>query len=232
MRAHSWDSMAWGSAIPADRRNTQKIQIALPGKPRMTRIIHPIAGFWTLSAVLLCSAGHGRAVSTIVRHPASRPNKVVPVAKVALVRCENYEYENVRNAVQKGIDLLGGPSLFARPGEKILFKPNWLVADPPEKLTTTHPMVFKAVVQVFKTTGAILSYGDSPAIQSPEHASRTTGFRPSPRLKESPWRISNREKKSFSRKAGRTRSSSSRTALSIVTASSACQSSRLTGSNA
>ena len=100
------------------------------------------------------------------------------MSKVALVRCENYEYENVRSAVQRGIDLLGGAGHFAASGEKILFKPNWLVADPPERLTTTHPMVFKAVVQVFKTTGAALSFGDSPAIQSPEHASRATGFLP------------------------------------------------------
>ncbi len=99
------------------------------------------------------------------------------MSKVALVRCENYEYENVINAVRRGIDLLGGPALFAGPGEKILLKPNWLVADPPEKLTTTHPMVFRAVAEVFKTTGAILSCGDSPAIQSPESAFKSTGFK-------------------------------------------------------
>jgi len=100
------------------------------------------------------------------------------LSKVALVRCENYEYENVRRAAKKGIDLLGGPDLFARSGEKILFKPNWLVADPPEKLTVTHPMVFKAMVEIFKPTGALLSFGDSPAIQSPEFAAKMTGFLP------------------------------------------------------
>ncbi len=100
------------------------------------------------------------------------------MSTVALVRCENYEYDNVSEAVHKGIDLLGGPGLFAKSGEKILFKPNWLVADNPEKLTTTHPMVFKAMVEVFKPTGAILCYGDSPAIQNPEHASKMTGFSP------------------------------------------------------
>jgi uncharacterized protein (DUF362 family)/NAD-dependent dihydropyrimidine dehydrogenase PreA subunit len=100
------------------------------------------------------------------------------MSTVALARCENYEYENVRPAVQKGIDLLGGPGMFARSGEKILFKPNWLVADPPEKLTVTHPMVFKAMVEIFKTTGATLFYGDSPSIQSPEHAARMAGFLP------------------------------------------------------
>jgi uncharacterized protein (DUF362 family)/NAD-dependent dihydropyrimidine dehydrogenase PreA subunit len=100
------------------------------------------------------------------------------MSTVALVRCENYDYENVRRAVGKGIDLLGGPGRFARQGEKILFKPNWLVADPPEKLTVTHPMVFKAMVDVFLSTGATLSFGDSPAIQSPEHAARVSGFQP------------------------------------------------------
>ena len=100
------------------------------------------------------------------------------MSTVALVRCENYEYENVSRAVRKGITLLGGPAVFARPGERILFKPNWLVADPPEKLTVTHPMIFKAMVEVFKTTGAVLSYGDSPAIQSPETAARNSGFLP------------------------------------------------------
>jgi uncharacterized protein (DUF362 family)/Pyruvate/2-oxoacid:ferredoxin oxidoreductase delta subunit len=98
------------------------------------------------------------------------------MAKVALVRCESYDYENVRHAVRKGIDLLGGPGLFASSGEKILFKPNWLVADPPERLTVTHPMVFKAMVEIFKTTGATLWYGDSPAIQSPEFAAKMSGF--------------------------------------------------------
>jgi uncharacterized protein (DUF362 family)/NAD-dependent dihydropyrimidine dehydrogenase PreA subunit len=98
------------------------------------------------------------------------------VSTVALVRCENYEHQNVSRAVRKGMDLLGGPGRFARPGEKILFKPNWLVADPPEKLTVTHPAIFRSMVEVFKTTGAVLSYGDSPAIQSPETAARNSGF--------------------------------------------------------
>ncbi|MEI6277163.1 MAG: DUF362 domain-containing protein [Prolixibacteraceae bacterium] len=98
------------------------------------------------------------------------------MSKVALVRCEDYDFQKVRDAVKRGIDLLGGAEKFVKPGEKILFKPNWLVADPPEKLTTTHPTVFRAMLEVFATTGAVFSYGDSPAIQSPELAARKTGF--------------------------------------------------------
>jgi len=98
------------------------------------------------------------------------------MSKVVLVRCEDYEYSNVKKAVEKGINLLGGASVFAKPGEKILLKPNWLVADPPEKLTTTHPTIFKAMLEVFESTGAVFSYGDSPAIQNPELAAKKTGF--------------------------------------------------------
>ena len=75
------------------------------------------------------------------------------MSKVVLIRCESYDYTEVKAAVQRGIDLLGGASQFAKPDEKILFKPNWIVPVPPEKCATTHPMVFKAVSEVFLTTG-------------------------------------------------------------------------------
>ncbi len=38
------------------------------------------------------------------------------MSTVALVRCENYDYENVRRAVGKGMDLLGGPGRYRTPG--------------------------------------------------------------------------------------------------------------------
>lgn len=66
--------------------------------------------------------------------------------------------------------------MFAGPGEKILLKPNLLVAEPPEKCVTTHPAVFKAVAEVFKEQGAILSYGDSPAMGTTAKAARKTGI--------------------------------------------------------
>lgn len=50
------------------------------------------------------------------------------MAKVALVRCETYDYTEVKAAVVKGIQLLGGPGRFVQGGEKILLKPNILAA--------------------------------------------------------------------------------------------------------
>ena len=97
------------------------------------------------------------------------------MSKVALVRCENYDYDQVKSAVQKGIDLLGGPSIFAKSGEKILLKPNWIMAVSPEKAATTHPIVFKSVAQIFQSIGVNLTYGDSPGFGSPENAAKKTG---------------------------------------------------------
>ncbi|MGE5405093.1 MAG: DUF362 domain-containing protein [Candidatus Saccharibacteria bacterium] len=98
------------------------------------------------------------------------------MSKVALIRCEGYDYLGVKAAIERGLDLIGGPQQFANPGENILLKPNLLVGEPPEKCVTTHPLVFKAVAEVFKSTGAKLTYGDSPAIGSPEGAARKAGL--------------------------------------------------------
>jgi len=88
------------------------------------------------------------------------------MSTVALIRCESYDYPTVLAAVQRGIDLLGGPNLFANNKETILLKPNMLSSDVPEKAATTHPAVFKAVAEVFTATGAHLTCGDSPAFSS------------------------------------------------------------------
>lgn len=98
------------------------------------------------------------------------------MSKVVLIRCESYEPGEVRAAVERGVDLLGGPSAFAAPGEKLLLKPNWLSADPPEKCVTTHPAVFRAVAELLRGAGASLTYGDSPAFQSPDNAAKRTGI--------------------------------------------------------
>jgi len=102
------------------------------------------------------------------------------MSKVALVRCESYEYSEVKASVQKGIDLLGGAGEFALPGEKILLKPNWIVAVPPKRCATTHPSVFKAVCEIFLAAGVSLCYGDSPGRGTEEDetlvAAEATGF--------------------------------------------------------
>jgi uncharacterized protein (DUF362 family)/Pyruvate/2-oxoacid:ferredoxin oxidoreductase delta subunit len=98
------------------------------------------------------------------------------MSKVAIISCYSYDPAEVRRAVRRGFDLLGGTSAFMRPGDNILLKPNWLSADPPEKAVTTHPSVFQAVAEILLEAGASLTYGDSPAFQSPRYAAKRTGI--------------------------------------------------------
>lgn len=97
--------------------------------------------------------------------------------KVALIRCESYNHEDVRSAVVRGLGLIGGVEKFVKRGQRLLLKPNLLIGEAPEKCVTTHPSVFRAVAETIKETGAVLSYGDSPAIGSMSSAAKKCGIR-------------------------------------------------------
>ncbi|HPO48959.1 MAG TPA: DUF362 domain-containing protein [Spirochaetota bacterium] len=88
-------------------------------------------------------------------------------SKVALIRCEEYQIETVYDAIKKGINLIGGIDNFVKEGEKILLKPNILAGRKPEKATTTHPIVFEAVVKILLEKNVIITYGDSPGFDKP-----------------------------------------------------------------
>ena len=102
------------------------------------------------------------------------------MSKVVFIRCESYDEAEVKASVQRGLDLLGGAGEFVSPGEKILIKPNWIMAVPPERCATTHPVVFRAVCEILLAAGAELSYGDSPGRGTTEdealEAAKATGF--------------------------------------------------------
>ena len=97
-------------------------------------------------------------------------------SRVALVRCETYDNTAVKKAVKEGFSLLGGVGRFASPGENILIKPNMLSPDPPEKHVTSHPEVFRALLECMLETGANLRYGDSPGFGRPGFAARRNGL--------------------------------------------------------
>jgi uncharacterized protein (DUF362 family)/Pyruvate/2-oxoacid:ferredoxin oxidoreductase delta subunit len=98
------------------------------------------------------------------------------MSNVALVKCETYDYQMVKNAVIKGFELLGGIDKLIKKDEKVLLKPNVLDPVLPEKGCTTHPSVFKAVAEVIKENNFIVSYGDSPGFAAPENACRKAGL--------------------------------------------------------
>ena len=83
--------------------------------------------------------------------------------RVALVRCDTYDDEQVYRAVQAGLELLGGISRFVKAGERIVMKPNVLVGTHPDRCVSTHPAVFKAVGRALQQAGVGVAYGDSSA---------------------------------------------------------------------
>ncbi|MEE8470080.1 MAG: DUF362 domain-containing protein, partial [Dehalococcoidia bacterium] len=98
-------------------------------------------------------------------------------SKVALVRCETYDDKQVCDAVEAGLDLLGGISLFIKPGERIVMKPNVLIGTNPAKSVTTHPAVLKAVGRLLKEADADVSYGDSPSFGKCESGMRKANLK-------------------------------------------------------
>jgi len=103
-------------------------------------------------------------------------NSSLARTKVALIECPDYDEEIVARALRKGIDLLGGITRFARPGEKILLKPNILNGAAPEKCVTTHPSLLKAMGLLCQENGARVSFGDSPGFISAQTAAAKSGL--------------------------------------------------------
>ncbi|MGD1993789.1 MAG: DUF362 domain-containing protein [Anaerolineae bacterium] len=96
---------------------------------------------------------------------------------VALVRCTTYDPADVYDALRRGVNLLGGPDRFVRPGERILLKPNILAAESPDRAVTTHPAVLAGCIRLFRDQGAQVVFGDSPGLDSPSRAASRSGLR-------------------------------------------------------
>jgi uncharacterized protein (DUF362 family) len=89
-------------------------------------------------------------------------------SKVAIIRCDTYDEDQVYEAIKAGVDLIGGISSFVYPGETIILKPNVLYGTDPQKCVTTHPSVFKATGKLIMNTKATVYYGDSPSFRKCE----------------------------------------------------------------
>ena len=82
--------------------------------------------------------------------------------RVAIVKCGDYESDNVSAAIRRAVGLLGGMQNFVKPGSRVLLKPNLLSARLPEEGVDTHPEVVRAAARLVKEAGAKVWVGDSP----------------------------------------------------------------------
>jgi len=98
------------------------------------------------------------------------------MSRVAFVRCETYERRVVEGALRRAVDLMGGISRFVKPGDRVLIKPNLLVARQRDKRVTTDPEVVRAVVLLVLGAGGRALVGDSPALGSANRVAGKSGI--------------------------------------------------------
>ncbi|MBN1504534.1 MAG: DUF362 domain-containing protein [Candidatus Eisenbacteria bacterium] len=84
-------------------------------------------------------------------------------SQVHIERCPDYSEAEVRAAVRKGLEALGGLKRLVKPGWRVLLKPNLLSARPPERAVTTHPSLIAVLAREVKACGAVPFLGDSSA---------------------------------------------------------------------
>ena len=96
--------------------------------------------------------------------------------QVALAACRRYEPDEVRSAVERLFDLLGGVERFAGAGERVLIKPNLIVPAGNCGPAQTHPAVILAIARRLRDAGARPMVGDSPAWQDAAACLRSLGI--------------------------------------------------------
>jgi uncharacterized protein (DUF362 family) len=88
----------------------------------------------------------------------------MPSARVALIRCQDYEPTPVAEAIRRQIGLLGGLDAFVKRGDSVLVKPNFIAPRSHRRSAAqTHPAVILEVARLLKDYGARPFVADSPA---------------------------------------------------------------------
>lgn len=81
---------------------------------------------------------------------------------VSIVRCNDYNQENVEKAVYEALDRLEAIKDKITKGSRVLVKTNLLMRKKPDDAVTTHPAVIEAIVRYLQDMGCKVVIGDSP----------------------------------------------------------------------
>ena len=96
--------------------------------------------------------------------------------KISLIQSPDYEPARLRRNLIELLEPLGGISAFVNAGERVLLKPNLLSAKSPDQAVTTHPALVRAVAELVKEAGGIVSIGDSPGIGGFQRVAEKSGI--------------------------------------------------------
>ncbi len=87
-------------------------------------------------------------------------------SSVSIVKCQNYDENEVLKGLRQSVDLIGGIQTFVKKGSRVLLKPNLLFGKSPEKAVTTHPSILRGIIQIVREAGGDPFIGDSPSVGS------------------------------------------------------------------
>jgi len=96
--------------------------------------------------------------------------------QIQIIRCNSYDHGQVKDALARLLEPLGGIGALVSPGETVLLKPNLLSAKTPDQAVTTHPAIVRAVAELVRATGARVLIGDSPGIGSFQKVAEKSGI--------------------------------------------------------
>ena len=96
---------------------------------------------------------------------------------VSIVKCQNYDEDEVLRGLQKAIGLLGGIGQFVQKGNRVLLKPNLLYGKAPEKAVTTHPSIVKGMIKIVREAGGVPFIGDSPGVGGLRRTAEKAGIK-------------------------------------------------------
>ncbi|MEA3348801.1 MAG: DUF362 domain-containing protein [Pseudomonadota bacterium] len=90
--------------------------------------------------------------------------------------CSEYKAKTIADYLRRGLSALNLEGA-VKSGDRILLKPNLVMAKAPELAVTTHPEVVRAVAMVLNDCGARLYLGDSPGFGSLERCLEKSGLK-------------------------------------------------------
>jgi uncharacterized protein (DUF362 family) len=97
---------------------------------------------------------------------------------VSIANSNDYERERLSAAIRRALDPLGGIGAFVRDGQRVLLKPNFVLARRMEEAANTHPAFVMEVARLVREAGGEPVIGDSPALGSARGAASRCGLLP------------------------------------------------------
>jgi uncharacterized protein (DUF362 family)/NAD-dependent dihydropyrimidine dehydrogenase PreA subunit len=99
--------------------------------------------------------------------------------KVALLKCTDYDADQIEKKLREGFELLGGAAFLRKlipENSRVLLKPNFLSVVEKGSPVITHYAIFEAVIRIVKEYSNNIEFGDSPGFDDTRKAAEKSGL--------------------------------------------------------